>query len=646
MVIWLSYLTNVKGKWQGEMLMNLSTLLICVNIIMATSQTDEYIKLFNEKNDFLLGPRSSYSFQEIYLEDFLKYVFARDSHDTEPFEETMSAEYRAWLNKKQEWVVKMHQWQKVHDESEPFEEKINYDDLPFFRYNPIAIEFTDKRNKYGNREQIHTIIFKEDQSCLDRIEGKDFVIASPITYVGRNRTGKNARYLYAFTVDLDGVGMKQLEDVIWQMQPHKMSDGKTTQHSPVANIIVNSGHGLHLYYLLEKPVPLFQSNIELLNNLKKSITNIVWNAYTSSLKERQYQGVLQGFRLPGTKTKFGETIRAFYNEDSELYSLKQLNDFTRHEMTGKATLTDKEVTELEKGRYNPNGVTLKEAERRWPEWYERVIVNGNKTPKKWHIKKDLYDWWLRRLRDDSENIIQGHRYFCMMALATYAVKCDIPEEELKRDAFSLVERMDSLTKDEDNHFSEDDVRDALQAYRIGYCTFPKNSIEYLTGLSMPEGNRRNGRTQEAHLKRARLLCDMDHPDGSWRIGNGRKKESYVNSKKAWTIAAWRYEHPTSHNKTACAKDTKSDVRTVRKWWNGVEELYNITGGAHIHWTSGVTPEKVGGLFKEFLLPDYDMTVREGDGLEMVFRVGTEDKGWYDPELADTWNEDVLRNDEK
>ena len=542
------------------------------------AQKEDYIKLFNKKNDFLLGPKSSFDFQEIYLADFLKYVFARDTHETDPFEETLSSEYLAWKKKKEEWISKLHRWQKTHDKSVPFEEKINYDDLPFFRYNPIAIEFTDRRRKDGSRIQEHTIITKDNQECLDRIEGRNFVIASPITYVGRNRAGKNARYLYAFTVDLDGVGIKQLEDVIWQMLPHGLSDGKVMQHSPIANIIVNSGHGLHLYYLLKKPVPLFQSNIELLNKLKKDLTDLAWNSYTSTLKERQYQGVLQGFRLPGTKTKFGETIRAFYNKDSELYTLAKLNDFTKDETTKVGALTDKEVIELEKGRYNPNGVTLKEAERRWPEWYERVIIGGNTTPKKWHIKRDLYDWWLRRLRNDKENIVQGHRYFCIMALATYAIKCDIPEDELKNDAFSLVEKMDSLTKDDDNHFSKDDVQDALQAYKIGYCTFPKNSIEYLTGLNMPEGNRRNHKKQAEHLEEARLLRDFRRnraKKSAWDENNGRKKGSIVsheNSPAARRIAKWRKEHPESTNKSACARDLELDRKTVWKWWENDDSI--------------------------------------------------------------------------
>ena len=131
--------------------------------------------------------------------------------------------------------------------------------------------------------------------------------------------------------------------------------------------------------------------------------------------------------------------------------------------------------------------------------------------------------------------------------------------------------------------------------------------------------------------------------GAWDEHNGRKKETYANSKKAWIVAAWRYEHPTSSNKSVCAKDTGLTRPTVRKWWRGVEELYQISGGAHVHWHSGVTPEKVGGLFKQFFLPDYDMTMAEADGMEMTFKIGIEDNGWYDQEVEESWEEDILRN---
>lgn len=595
--------------------------------------------MFNEKSNFLLGPESTYDFQEIYLADFFKYVFARDVGNTDPFEDTMSPEYMSWKKKRQEWLLRLHEWQKNHGKNVPYEGKINYDDVRFFKYNPIAIEFTNKRRKDGSRIQEHTIITKDNQEYIERLEGRNFVICSPVTYVGRNRTANNARYLYSFTVDLDGVGMKQMRDIIHQMQEYTLN-GQKMQTAPVANIIVNSGHGLHLYYLLKKPVPLFPTNIELLNKLKHDLTDCVWNAYTSTIKNKQYQGVLQGFRLPGTKTKFGETIRAFYNEDSELFSLSDIAKFCRDELYARPTLTKKEISDLEKGRYNPNGVTRQEAERRWPEWYARVVIQGNKEKKRWHIKRDLYDWWLTRLWNNQEPIVQGHRYFCMMALATYAVKCDIPEDELKNDAFALVKKMDKLTTTEDNHFTEEDVQDALQAYKEGYCTFPKNSIEYLTGLRMPEGIRRNGRKQIEHLEEARLLRDFRRSrgkKGAWDENNGRHKETYANSKKAWIVATWRYNHPTSTNKSTCAKETGLTRPTVRKWWDGVDVLYKISNYRHFHWKDGATVESVSGLFKSFLVPGYNMTPREKSN----FAVSISNKpstGWYEPMPDIPWQD--------
>ena len=41
---------------------------------------------------------------------------------------------------------------------------------------------------------------------LRELQDTDFTIMSPISYFGRRRCGKNARYLYALVFDLDGVG--------------------------------------------------------------------------------------------------------------------------------------------------------------------------------------------------------------------------------------------------------------------------------------------------------------------------------------------------------------------------------------------------------------------------------------------------------
>ena len=126
---------------------------------------------------------------------------------------------------------------------------------------------------------------------LRELQDTDFTIMSPISYFGRRRCGKNARYLYALVFDLDGVGMPQLRDTLHQMNKDIL---------PQATFVVNSGTGLHLYYVLKDPVPMYPYNQKCLKELKYSLTRQIWNKFTSTIKEPQMQGILQGFRVVGS----------------------------------------------------------------------------------------------------------------------------------------------------------------------------------------------------------------------------------------------------------------------------------------------------------------------------------------------------------
>ena len=530
---------------------------------------DKYIAAFNEKSEYLLHRPFDIEFTEAYMEDFLYYVFEREN-DGFPFEETMSKEYQSWCRKKKEWNMRLMEWKKAHpNEPGGFDEKINYDDVPCFRYNPIAIEFY--KNNKGESRARHSIILKDNPESYEFLDGRKFVIMSPITYVGRNRSADNGRYLYALAFDLDGVGMEELEHLMKLMMVRTLKSGEVVHSLPMANIIVNSGHGLHLYYLLKEPIPLYKRNREVLNKLKRGLTQMIWNKLTSTIDQVQHQGIFQGFRIPGTQTKFGKIVRAFYNSDSDYHTVESLNSHILSYNENK--LSKEDIATLNDSKYNPNGVTLKEAERRWPEWYERVVIDGIKTPKKWHIKRDLYDWWLKRLWE-SDQIVAGHRYFCLMSLAVYAVKCDIGYEELKKDAMKLVARMEELTIHDDNHFTEKDAMDALQAFKVGYCTFPRNSIEYLTGLEMLV-NRRNGRPQAAHLKRARAVQMVDDPEGEWRNKKGRLDNTLGTNASAWKIAHWRAWN-LDGTKMQCHRETGIGRCTIDRWWRGLDLLMDIS----------------------------------------------------------------------
>ena len=91
----------------------------------------------------------------------------------------------------------------------------------------------------------NTIVF-DDLEGLQGAAGAEFAVTSPVSYRGRNRTAANAYHLWGFCIDLDGVGMDQMHDLLYQIQNDVL---------PTPTYLINSGHGFHVYYLLEEPIP-------------------------------------------------------------------------------------------------------------------------------------------------------------------------------------------------------------------------------------------------------------------------------------------------------------------------------------------------------------------------------------------------------
>ena len=113
----------------------------------------------------------------------------------------------------------------------------------------------------------------------------------------------------------------------------------------------------------------------------------------------------------------------------------------------------------------------------------------------------------------------------------------------------------------ENALTEDDIRSALEAYDKEYYNFTISDIEALTDVRI-ERNKRNGRSQKEHLKRARAVQEVDYPGGTWRRKGAEEKKAQV--------YAWRQEHPEGR-KADCHRDTGLDPKTIRKWWDTVPE---------------------------------------------------------------------------
>lgn len=418
------------------------------------------------------------------------------------------------------------------------------------KYCGIAIELIQTESKpiikrYSITDELDTI--------KDLLNSPNFVLLSPISYIGKTRHTENTRKMYAFALEIDNLKVNQkgvsvgLNDLL-----HQMKQGIL----PMANYIVASGNGVHLYFIFDQPIRLFENVRESLTRYKRFITRQFWNGYITfdnTEDKIQYESAFQGFRLAGGVAKNGERTRIF-RLSTHPTTVEELNKFVYQE----------------RGVPDPSIVvcydsllTLEQARKKYPEWYERRIEK--KQPKgTWKVKRALYDWWLRRIKDE---IKVGHRYHALMLLAVYALKCDISYEELEKDCFSLLKPYDNMSTSEDNPFKESDVMSALQIYQDkDYITFPINSIEKLSGLKI-EKNKRNGRKREVHIKMVNLTRKMRKDLGEDEYkNNGRPKGS---GEKKDIVIKWKSENPGG-KKSQCIKDTGLDKKTVYKWWNFYE----------------------------------------------------------------------------
>ena len=378
-----------------------------------------------------------------------------------------------------------------------------------FKANPIAYWKNDDK-RTGHFRIMFDDTFEE---TLKELQKADFCIINGLTYFGRRNVQRHASKMYAMIFDLDGVTDTKLNAFL--------NGAFQVDAYPIPNYIILSGHGVHLYYVFEYGIPLFP-NIKLqLKEFKYALTEKLWNEYTSESKEKQMQGINQGFRVIGGKTKKGapeEVVRAFRINEHP-FNLEQLGHYI-----------PEEYRVDESKLFREGKLTLAQAKKKYPEWYEKVVVGKDRTPKKWDIKGKvhgdnpyaLYDWWLKQIQTGAT---YHHRYFNIMCLAIYGAKCDVPYEKVKKDAYSLVEFLNAIHPEAP--FTKSDCDCALECYDDKYATFPIRDIEKISGIPI-EKNKRNGRKQKDHIRRITLLRDDDYPEGSWRNKDGRpNKERLV-----------------------------------------------------------------------------------------------------------------------
>ena len=355
--------------------------------------------------------------------------------------------------------------------------------------NKPAVRMTRHEDENGKWQdyQIHprrSIITDDLGKLRSRVNNSQgFCLMAPVAFAGRARSDKNARYMFALALEIDGIDPKRgIDNLVyfWERENRPL---------PKPTYIVCSGNGVHLYYVFRQPVPLFGRILEQLGKAKHYLTEHFWvKSITTEYEKIQYEAVCQGFRVVGTKAKDQSAVAMAF-EIGEEVTLEYLNGFlpkdSRVDVVYKSDLPRKKAMEL------------------YPKWYQRRIVEGKE---KGHFTKHraVYDAWKQRIYEEAK---VSHRYYCLENLCSLAVQCNIPPEEIEKDCRELRDWLETLTVKEDNHFTEVDVLDALYTYEEGkdkYETWARR-LEYIsarTGIPLPR-NKRNGRPQKDHLALAR-----------------------------------------------------------------------------------------------------------------------------------------------
>ena len=146
-------------------------------------------------------------------------------------------------------------------------------------------------------------------------------------------------------------------------------------------------------------------------------------------------------------------------------------------------------------------LSLDEMKEKWPDWFQNRIID--KKPRKYmKFNPALYNWWLKicKSEDETKQVKVGHRYYCALALVSFATKCEIPKDKLIEDLHSLIPIFNSLIGAENNPFLETDVEEALKIYGTDEAyKFKRDYIALQCGIEIPK-TKRNGRTREEHLK--------------------------------------------------------------------------------------------------------------------------------------------------
>ena len=428
--------------------------------------------------------------------------------------------------------------------------KQHYPQVPFFEFVGDVFPDVDKlmvvTADHGYREM-------DVDELMDYQGGRSDVYVVPATFINGYNNCVACRDVYALVVDIDRIAPETLEAII---KNHNL--GRMT---PIPTYIVNSGRGVHFYYVFKSPIPHYYGNRKILKAMYRRLCGITKKNIQA---KTDWHAITQPFRLPGTRTRLDQTVTGW--KSAEKWDIKLLAEWIGVkcedlDLRRRRVQTQQEYKEARE-RYlarQEQGEPGQPKKRRRSTW--KSSLEGN---------EGFYQSCLARCYQET---IEGSRYRSMCALVVVARKVvTISKEEVEQDLIQLMEHYNTIGK----RMKPSEVNKALRMYNSKAIETTSATLEAWFGWSfhreaakrrakLEEKGRYVKRSRAEILEDARAIRDikMRRLGCKWDDNNGRKPGS---GSKEQVVRDWRAENPEGKPKD-CIRETGLSKNTVYKWWN-------------------------------------------------------------------------------
>lgn len=353
--------------------------------------------------------------------------------------------------------------------------------------NEILYDIT-KGFRLNNRKNNGThqkIINGKTNEYTDRVIENNQSIFTLGLYYGNKRSNANLMELRGFAVDLDVANEETINRIMEDCENNKL---------PKFNFISPSGTGLHLWYVLDKPIGFRdfdttivtdskkkkkkqrtkKEKIDFLNSLVQTFIEQNFNKYCNKKQGIDKLTITQGYRIPGSpvKSKYGDHTMKSYQYATDKYNIENLIE----------NYTSLQLTEEDLERIYKD-ISPEEWERRYKEMVKEVATSNSQPFQTTLIEKPtIADSKKARVLDLEEKNsmkrltkalltfngdLEGNRYYITMKLGALLKKAEDDNDIDWNPFFSqdfLYRWSELLSKNSSTPFT---LQETMQAYNKG-----------------------------------------------------------------------------------------------------------------------------------------------------------------------------------